>query len=171
MRDPFPTAGGDDAPAAGESDDSDSTLESTAGQGFGWRRAVAWLSAVAVVAILVLGARVAGERFYNPDSRIPPSPPYPLHQGLLGVNQPVLSELQSVMTLFPEAGGVHLVINTTAGAQAIADSYEIRRTALVYRIPHYTTLAGARAAVLAIATLRAGALDVVPLQFYSSSPF
>ena len=68
-------------------------------------------------------------------------------------------------------GGVHLVINTTAGAQAVADSYEIRRTALVYRIPHYTTLAGARAAVLAIATLRAGALDVVPLQSYSGSPF
>jgi carbamoyl-phosphate synthase large subunit len=70
-----------------------------------------------------------------------------------------------------EEGGVHLVINTTTGAQAIIDSYEIRRTALVYRIPHYTTSAGARAAVLAIATLRARALDVVPLQSYSSSPF
>ena len=69
------------------------------------------------------------------------------------------------------AGGIHLVINTTEGAQAIADSFEIRRFALTQRIPHYTTLAGARAAVLAIGTLRAGALDVAPLQSYSSSPF
>ena len=69
------------------------------------------------------------------------------------------------------AGGVQLVINTTEGGQAIADSFEIRRFALTHRIPHYTTLHGARAAVLAIGTLRAGALEVAPLQSYSSSPF
>ena len=68
-------------------------------------------------------------------------------------------------------GGVQLVINTTEGAQAIADSFEIRRTALTLHVPHYTTVAGARAAVLAIATLRAGPLEVAPLQSYFSSPF
>ena len=68
-------------------------------------------------------------------------------------------------------GGVQLVINTTEGAQAIADSFEIRRTALILHVPHYTTVAGARAAVLAIATLRAGPLEVAPLQSYFSSPF
>jgi len=33
-------------------------------------------------------------------------------------------------------------------------------------VPHYTTLAGARAAVLAIAAMRAGTLEVAPLQAY-----
>ena len=66
-------------------------------------------------------------------------------------------------------GGVHLVINTVAGAQAIADSMSIRRTALIQKIPHYTTTAGAKAMVLAIASLRAGALEVAPLQSYSTS--
>ncbi|MDA1131923.1 MAG: carbamoyl-phosphate synthase large subunit [Proteobacteria bacterium] len=68
-----------------------------------------------------------------------------------------------------QAGGVHLVINTTEGALAIADSFEIRRTALTRHIPHYTTMAGARAAVLAIATMRSGPLEVTPLQSYSNN--
>ena len=72
---------------------------------------------------------------------------------------------------FMESGGVHLVINTTEGAKAIADSYSLRRAALVHRIPYYTTVAGARAAVEAIATLRAGTLEVAPLQSYSGTSF
>ncbi|RMF11594.1 MAG: carbamoyl-phosphate synthase large subunit, partial [Alphaproteobacteria bacterium] len=63
-------------------------------------------------------------------------------------------------------GEVDLVFNTTEGAQSIADSYELRRTALVNRIPYYTTVAGARAAVAAMRTLREGGLDVTPLQSY-----
>ncbi len=47
--------------------------------------------------------------------------------------------------------GVQLVFNTTEGAQAIADSFSLRRTALTNNIPYYTTVAGARAAVQAIA--------------------
>ena len=43
-------------------------------------------------------------------------------------------------------GEVHLVFNTTEGAKALADSKDIRRTALLYHIPYYTTLAGALAA-------------------------
>ncbi len=70
-----------------------------------------------------------------------------------------------------ESGGVQLVINTTEGAKAIADSYSLRRAALVHRIPYYTTVAGARAAVEAIATLRAGTLEVAPLQSYSIPSF
>ncbi|MEQ9349408.1 MAG: ATP-grasp domain-containing protein, partial [Alphaproteobacteria bacterium] len=61
---------------------------------------------------------------------------------------------------------IHLVINTTEGAQAIQDSFSLRRTALLGRIPYYTTVAGARAAVEAIAALSRGALDVAPLQSY-----
>ncbi len=64
-------------------------------------------------------------------------------------------------------GDVQLVINTTEGAQAIRDSFSIRRSALMKNIPHYTTIAGAAAAVDAIEALLAGAgLDVAPLQSY-----
>ncbi len=68
-------------------------------------------------------------------------------------------------------GGVQLVINTSEGAQSTADSFTLRRTALMYRIPYYTTAAGARAAVEGIAAMKAGALDVAPLQSYFSRPF
>ncbi|MCW5731355.1 MAG: carbamoyl-phosphate synthase large subunit, partial [Alphaproteobacteria bacterium] len=64
-------------------------------------------------------------------------------------------------------GEVHLVFNTTEGAQAIRDSFQLRRTALTQRIPYYTTVAGAKAAVKAIAALRSGSLEVAPLQSYS----
>ena len=63
-------------------------------------------------------------------------------------------------------GEVHLVFNTTEGAKALADSKDIRRTALLYHIPYYTTLAGALAATEAIKALAAGTLNVAPLQSY-----
>ena len=63
-------------------------------------------------------------------------------------------------------GEVHLVFNTTEGAKALADSKDIRRTALLYHIPYYTTLAGALAATEAIKALAAGTLKVAPLQSY-----
>ena len=64
------------------------------------------------------------------------------------------------------SGDVQLVFNTTEGAKAIADSYALRRSALLGRIPYYTTVAGAKAAIEAIAAVRAGGLDVAPLQSY-----
>jgi carbamoyl-phosphate synthase large subunit len=69
------------------------------------------------------------------------------------------------------SGDIQLVINTAAGAQSVADSYTIRRDALTHGIPHYTTIAGARAAVSAIGTLKAGSLDVAPLQAYFRRSF
>ena len=45
---------------------------------------------------------------------------------------------------------IDMIVNTTEDRQAIADSYTIRRTALQYRVPYFTTLAGARALVEAI---------------------
>ncbi|MDA0655306.1 MAG: carbamoyl-phosphate synthase large subunit, partial [Proteobacteria bacterium] len=68
-------------------------------------------------------------------------------------------------------GDVQLVLNTTEGEQAIKDSFSLRRTALLYKVPYYTTLAGARAAVLAIAALKQGTLDVAPLQSYFKGSF
>ena len=64
------------------------------------------------------------------------------------------------------SGRVQLVFNTTEGAQAIADSFSLRRTALTHSIPYYTTVAGVRAAVQAIGALRQGCLEVAPLQSY-----
>ncbi len=68
------------------------------------------------------------------------------------------------------SGDVQLVLNTTEGAKAIADSYELRRSALVRRIPYYTTVAGAKAAVEAISAMRVGGLEVAPLQSYFTQP-
>ena len=64
------------------------------------------------------------------------------------------------------SGDIQLVFNTTEGAKAIADSYALRRSALIRKIPYYTTVAGAKAAVEAISAVRAGGLEVAPLQSY-----
>ena len=63
-------------------------------------------------------------------------------------------------------GNVQLVFNTTDGAQALKDSFAIRRTSLLLKIPYYTTVSGAGAAVQGIASVKDGALDVAPLQSY-----
>lgn len=64
------------------------------------------------------------------------------------------------------SGEVQLIINTVQGAQAAADSFDIRHSALTHGIPYYTTMAGAIAAVHAISALREGQSDVAPLQSY-----
>ena len=73
------------------------------------------------------------------------------------------------------SGEVQLVINTTEGAQAIADSYSIRRSALTSNVPHYTAMTGASAAIGAISALIEGdlhgGLEVAPLQSYFSTSF
>jgi len=64
-------------------------------------------------------------------------------------------------------GEVQMIINTTAeGAQSLADSFSIRRTALTRGIPLYTTMPGARAAIAAISALQTGSLEVTSLQDY-----
>ncbi|MCZ6722187.1 MAG: carbamoyl-phosphate synthase large subunit [Proteobacteria bacterium] len=67
-------------------------------------------------------------------------------------------------------GEVRLVINTTEGAQAIADSASLRRAALLNHVPYCTTAAASRAMVLGITALRGGTLEVMPLQAYSAFP-
>ena len=69
------------------------------------------------------------------------------------------------------SGEVQLVINTAAGAQTVADSFDIRRSALTHGVPHFTTIAGARAASHAIAALASGNLEVAPLQSYFPTSF
>ncbi|GEQ99525.1 hypothetical protein JCM17845_01490 [Iodidimonas gelatinilytica] len=64
-------------------------------------------------------------------------------------------------------GEIDLMFNTTSSGQSIADSYEIRRSALIMGTPYYTTMAGARAAVKALGTGKRGTLEVAPLQSYA----
>ncbi|RYH11793.1 carbamoyl-phosphate synthase large subunit [Tropicimonas sp. IMCC6043] len=59
---------------------------------------------------------------------------------------------------------VHLVMNTTEGAQAVEDSRSMRSVALLDRIPYYTTLAAAHAAALAMKARREGEIGVRALQ-------
>jgi carbamoyl-phosphate synthase large subunit len=63
-------------------------------------------------------------------------------------------------------GRVDIVFNTTDGQTAIADSKSLRRTALMAKIPYYTTVSGCLAATRAIAALKAHTLHVRPLQAY-----
>ena len=63
-------------------------------------------------------------------------------------------------------GDVDIVFNTTEGVKALSDSASIRRTALLYHIPYYTTLAGAKAVTEAIKAMRADILKVAPIQSY-----
>ncbi|WP_199260136.1 carbamoyl-phosphate synthase large subunit [Paracoccus binzhouensis] len=61
-------------------------------------------------------------------------------------------------------GEIAMVLNTTEGAQAIADSREIRAVALNDKIPYYTTAAGSIAAVAAIKSRGEGEVGVRALQ-------
>jgi carbamoyl-phosphate synthase large subunit len=65
-------------------------------------------------------------------------------------------------------GEVQIVFNTTQGVKALADSKDIRRTALLNHIPIYTTVSGALAVTQAIKALKADILKVAPLQSYTS---
>ncbi|MGH8279555.1 MAG: ATP-grasp domain-containing protein, partial [Gammaproteobacteria bacterium] len=46
--------------------------------------------------------------------------------------------------------GVSLIVNTTQGKQAILESYSIRREAVAHKITYYTTIAAAKATVIAL---------------------
>jgi carbamoyl-phosphate synthase large subunit len=59
---------------------------------------------------------------------------------------------------------VQLVFNTTEGKQSLEDSFSLRRTALMMKIPYYTTAAGALAAAQAIDAQANGSLEVRALQ-------
>jgi carbamoyl-phosphate synthase large subunit len=63
-------------------------------------------------------------------------------------------------------GEIQLVFNTTEGPQALADSRPLRRTALLHKVPYYTTLAGAIAAAEGIKAYCSGDLEVRSLQSY-----
>ncbi|OQK17997.1 carbamoyl phosphate synthase large subunit [Methyloprofundus sedimenti] len=57
---------------------------------------------------------------------------------------------------------IQLIVNTTEGVKAVADSFTMRREALQHHVTYYTTMAGAKAACYALGELDAG--DVNCLQ-------
>ena len=65
-------------------------------------------------------------------------------------------------------GEISLIINTPTGAKSKKDAKSIRRLAVNYGIPYYTTIRGAQAAVMAIEAMRKGNMNVRSLQEYYS---
>lgn len=61
---------------------------------------------------------------------------------------------------------IQLIINTPTGEDAQADGRLIRRSALGYKIPIITTIAGAKATAAAIRSLQSKSLEVKALQDY-----
>ncbi|HET7709744.1 MAG TPA: carbamoyl-phosphate synthase large subunit [Sphingomicrobium sp.] len=66
-------------------------------------------------------------------------------------------------------GKVDLVFNTTEGWQSLKDSHSIRTTALMRKVPYFTTAAASTAVARSIGTLRGRALEVGSLQSYYSA--
>ncbi|MFO1423121.1 MAG: carbamoyl-phosphate synthase large subunit [Candidatus Competibacteraceae bacterium] len=54
---------------------------------------------------------------------------------------------------------IHLIVNTTEGKQAIADSFSIRREALMHKVSYTTTIAAARATCQALRELDNGSVN------------
>jgi carbamoyl-phosphate synthase large subunit len=79
---------------------------------------------------------------------------YKLHEG----RPHVLDEIKN--------GRIQLIVNTPSGEEAQADGQLLRRSALTYKLPIITTVAGARATVEAIRSLRESELEVKALQDY-----
>jgi carbamoyl-phosphate synthase large subunit len=69
-----------------------------------------------------------------------------------------------------KAGDIAMVINTPTDAHSHADSYLLRRYALDYRVPYFTTIAGAEAAAEAIEYLTRNEFEVRALQDYGAPP-
>jgi carbamoyl-phosphate synthase large subunit len=61
---------------------------------------------------------------------------------------------------------IQLIINTPVGSTAQEDDRSIRRTALAYKVPIITTIAGARATASAIRSLQEKPLEVKSIQEY-----
>lgn len=89
-------------------------------------------------------------------------------QGVSAQKLNKVSEGRPHVVDFIKNGEIHLVFNTTEGAQALADSRSLRRAALLHKVPYYTTLAGAIAASQGIRAYLAGDLEVRALQDYFS---
>ena len=66
-------------------------------------------------------------------------------------------------------GEIDLIFNTTEGWQSLKDSESLRRSALMGKIPYFTTASASVAAAQGIGALRSRKLEVRTLQSYHSS--
>ena len=87
-----------------------------------------------------------------------------------GINAQIVHKIQSgrrpnVEDLIKN-GDISLIINTPTGSKSKKDAVSIRRLAVNYGIPYYTTIRGAQAAVMAIESMRRKRLSVKSLQEY-----
>ena len=66
-----------------------------------------------------------------------------------------------------ENGSINLIINTTSGEKSISDSLSIRRSAIINKIPYFTTISAAQVAVSGLNIISKKELKVKSLQeFY-----
>jgi carbamoyl-phosphate synthase large subunit len=65
-----------------------------------------------------------------------------------------------------KSGKIHLLVNTPSGKKGSADSLNIRKAAIKYKIPYITTTAAAIAAAKGIAAMREGEAQVRSVQSY-----
>ena len=63
-------------------------------------------------------------------------------------------------------GEIQIVLATSDSKSAESESKPVRQTAVMQKVPHYTTLQGIQAVVQSIIAERAGTMDVRPLQDY-----
>jgi len=93
----------------------------------------------------------------------------------LGANNVECKKINKVMEGRPHIvdaiknGEVQLLINTTEGRKAMSDSKTIRRSALIEKVPYYTTIPGAIAAIDGILAYQKDSLTVRTLQDYLAS--
>jgi carbamoyl-phosphate synthase large subunit len=64
------------------------------------------------------------------------------------------------------SGSIDLILNTPAGKGPRSDDYEIRRAAVLHKIPCVTTISGAMATVNGIASMQSKRFEVKTLQEY-----
>ncbi len=61
---------------------------------------------------------------------------------------------------------ISMIFNTPRGMKSLEDSYVIRRSAIEYSLPYYTTMRGAQAVCMAIKALKENNISVKALQDY-----
>jgi len=89
-----------------------------------------------------------------------------LENGIVNEKVNKVSEGRPDITDYLKNNDVQLLINTTFGEKEVAQSFSIRRNAIIYNVPYFTTLAGAKAATGAIESMKKTGLEVKAIQDY-----
>ena len=92
----------------------------------------------------------------------------PVRWGILGASRIADGAILPGLKKSSAGNALAIAARDLTRAKALADSTSLRRTALLYHIPYYTTLQGAMAVTRAIEAVRADSLKVAPLQSYVS---